>query len=248
VHLACRSEAKARPVVDALRSAHGARAAEFLPLDLSSLASVRAAARRYLDGGEPCHVLVDNAGVAGVRGTTADGFELTFGTNHLGHFLFTTLLLERIQASAPARVVVVSSKSHKLARTIPFSKLRRRTGLFPIPAYGVSKLANNLFVAELARRTAGTGVTTYAVHPGVVMSDIWEPLPKVLHPLWFKLRRMVTNEEGARTSLYCATSPDVATQSGRYYAACREAPASRASRDPELARRLWEWSVAATAG
>jgi retinol dehydrogenase 12 len=245
VHLACRSEEKTRPVVDALRAAHGENAAAFLPLDLASLASVRAAAQRYLDGGEPLHVLVDNAGVGGVRGTTKDGYEVTFGTNHLGHFLFTLLLLDRIVASAPARIVVVSSKSHGLARTIPFAKLQQRTGRFRIPAYGVSKLANNLFAAELGRRLAGTGVTTYAVHPGVVMSEIWAPMPAALRPVWFKLRRMVTIEEGARTSLHCATSPDVADQTGRYYADAREVMPSTASRDAELAGRLWEWSLRA---
>lgn len=245
VHLACRSEERARPVLDALRAAHGERAAAFLALDLSRLDSVREAARAYLASGEPLHVLVDNAGVAGVRGTTAEGWEITFGTNHLGHFLLTNLLLPRLRESAPARVVVVSSRSHGFVRSIPYEKLRRRTGPLVIPAYAASKLANNLFTAELARRLEGTGVTTYAVHPGVVMSDIWKRIPPSVRPLWFKLRRMVTNEEGARTSVWCATEPSLAGESGRYYAREREARASRASRDVEAARRLWEFSVAA---
>lgn len=242
VHLACRSEEKTRPLLAALQQRHGARAATFLPLDLADLSSVRAGAQRFLDGGEPLHVLVNNAGVAGIRGLTKDGFELTFGTNHLGHFLFTLLLLERIKASAPARIVHVSSKSHGLVRTIPFATLRQPTSMWLMNAYGVSKLANNLFSAELARRLEGTGVTSYAVHPGVVMSEIWKPMPVWLRPLWFKLRGMLTNEQGARTSVYCATSPDVATHTGRYYADEREARPSKASNDPALARALWHWS------
>ncbi|MBI1947192.1 MAG: SDR family oxidoreductase [Deltaproteobacteria bacterium] len=242
VHLACRSEEKTRPALDELRRAHGDGAAAFLPLDLADLASVRTAAQRFLDGGEPLHLLINNAGVAGIRGLTKDGFELTFGTNHLGHFLFTLLLLDRLKASAPGRIVHVSSKSHGLARGIPFHRLRRRTGPLLMFDYGVSKLANNLFSAELARRLQGSGVTSYAVHPGVVMSEIWRPMPSWMRPLWFRLRGMVTNEQGARTSLYCATSPQVEGHSGRYYADEREVTPSRASQDAALARRLWEWS------
>ncbi len=242
VHLACRSPAKAEPVLDELRRAHGARAAEPLPLDLADLGSVRTAAARFLETGEPLHVLVNNAGVAGIRGLTKDGVELTFGTNHLGHFLFTVLLLDRLRRCAPSRIVHVSSKSHAMVRAIPFDRLRARTGLLVIRDYAVSKLANNLFSAELARRLAGTGVTSYAVHPGVVMSDIWKPIPAALRPLWFRLRGMVTNEEGARTSVYCATAPELAGHSGRYYAECREVAPNAATGDVELARRLWEWS------
>ncbi|MCC7070917.1 MAG: SDR family oxidoreductase [Deltaproteobacteria bacterium] len=242
VHLACRSPEKAEPIVAELRRAHGARAAELLSLDLADLSSVRRAAARFLDGGEPLHVLVNNAGVAGIRGRTVDGFELTFGTNHLGHFLFTVSLLERLKASAPARIVHVSSRSHAMVSSIPFARLRERTGLVVLPAYAVSKLANNLFSAELARRMQGTGVTSYAVHPGVVASEIWKPIPRPLRAPWFWLRRMVSNEEGARTSLYCAAAPELASHSGRYYANEREVAPSRATGNIELARRLWEWS------
>lgn len=242
VHLACRSEEKTRPLLRELQARHGERAATLLPLDLADLSSVRAAAASFLASAEPLHALINNAGVAGIRGLTKDGFELTFGTNHLGHFLFTLLLEERLRASAPARVVNVSSHSHKAARTIPFDRLREPTGRLLIPAYAVSKLANNLFTAEHARRLEGSGVTTYAVHPGVVMSEIWRPMPAWMRPLWFRLRGMVTNEVGALTSLYCATHPDVATHSGRYYSREREARASAESGDQALARALWEWS------
>lgn len=242
VHLACRSEEKTRPLLEQLRRQHGPRAASFLALDLADLSSVRTAARQFLDSGEPLHVLINNAGVAGIRGLTRDGFELTFGTNHLGHFLLTLLLLERLKASVPARIVHVSSKSHGLVRDIPYARLRERTGLLVIKDYAVSKLANNLFSAELARRLEGSSVTSYAVHPGVVMSEIWKPMPAPLRPLWFWLRGMLTNEQGALTTIYCATSPELADHSGRYYADEREARPSKASCDGELARRLWQWS------
>ena len=242
VHLACRSEEKARPLLLGLQGRHGERAAALLALDLADLSSVRAAAQRFLDGGEPLHVLINTAGIAGIRGLTKDGFELTFGTNHLGHFLFTLLLEERLKASAPARVVNVSSHSHRRARGIPFDTLRKPTGRLLIPAYEASKLANNLFAAEHGRRLSGTGVTTYAVHPGVVMSEIWRPMPRWMLKGMTLLRGMITNEEGALTSLYCATSPEVATHTGRYYSKQREARASAESHDDALARSLWEWS------
>lgn len=242
VHLACRSTDKARPLLQGLQDRYGERAATLLSLDLADLSSVRAAAQRFLDGGEPLHALINNAGVAGIRGLTKDGFELTFGTNHLGHFLFTLLLEERLKASAPARVVNVSSHSHRRARGIPFDQLRKPTGRLLIPAYEVSKLANNLFAAEHGRRLSGTGVTTYAVHPGVVLSEIWRPMPRWMLKVMTMVRGMITNEEGALTSLYCATSPDVATHTGRYYSRQREARASTESHDEALARALWEWS------
>src|SRR5262245_37527212 len=125
VFLACRSEDKTRPVLDAIRAAGGE--AEFLALDLGSLASVRASAKAFLDRGEPLHVLINNAGLAGVRGLTKDGFELIFGTNHLGPFLFTTLLLPRLRESAPARIVNVSSKAHYEAKGIDWDVLRKPT-------------------------------------------------------------------------------------------------------------------------
>jgi NAD(P)-dependent dehydrogenase (short-subunit alcohol dehydrogenase family) len=242
VHLACRSEEKTRPLLEALQHKHGARAAAFLSLDLASLASVRTAAREFLASGEPLHVLINNAGVAGIRGLTQDGYELTFGTNHLGHFLFTLLLEERLKQSAPARIVNVSSRSHMMARGIPFSRLKQRTGFFLLPAYGVSKLANNLFSAEHGRRLSGTGVTTYALHPGVVMSEIWRPMPEWMRKPWFRLRNMVTIEEGALTSIYCATSADVAAHTGRYYSNQRESRASKFTHDEALAKQLWQWS------
>lgn len=245
VHIACRSQEKGRAAVAAIAAQTGGDAAGFLPLDLADLASVRACASAFLALGEPLHVLVNNAGVGGVRGLTADGFELAFGINHLGHFALTAALLDHLVASAPARVVTVASDSHYQAKGIDFEALRRptrsRTGL---PEYAVSKLCNVLFSQELARRTEGSGVTTCALHPGVVASDIWRRVPWPLRPL--VTMRMLSTEQGARTSVYCATAPELAGVTGRFYDNCRERDASAVA-TPGLGRALWERSEAWTA-
>ncbi len=242
VIMACRSAAKTEPVVEAIRRETGSSKVEFAALDLASFASVRTAAEEFLRRDLPLHVLVNNAGLAGKRGLTADGFEFTFGVNHLGHFLFTLLLLDRLRASAPSRVVTVSSRAHYGPRRIPWERLREpartRTGL---AEYGVSKLANVLFSAELARRTSGSGVTTYALHPGVIASDIWRRVPAPLRVV-AKLF-MSSTEEGAKTSLHCATAPELARESGLYYERCRPRRPSDPAQDAALAAELWTRST-----
>jgi retinol dehydrogenase-12 len=243
VFLACRSEEKARPVLDAIRASGGR--AELLALDLGSLTSVRASAERFLALDEPLHVLVNNAGLAGSRGLTKDGFELLFGTNHLGPFLFTTLLLPRLRASAPARIVNVSSIGHYKAAGIDWDLVRKPTRtITSLREYQISKLCNVLFTRELSRGKAGAGVKSYSLHPGVIASDIWRQVPWPIRPLM--LRGMKSVEEGAQTSLYCATSPEVADHDGRYYDSCREKAPSRLSEDVLLAKTLWEKSEAWT--
>ncbi len=245
VYIACRSVSKGEAAAADIRAATGNDSVGVLPLDLADLDSVRSCAADFLARGEPLHVLVNNAGLGGARGVTRQGFELTFGVNHLGHFLLTNALLGRITDSAPARVVTVSSDSHYAAGGIDFDALRRPArGITGMHEYAVSKLCNVLFTQELARRTAGTGVTTYAVHPGVVASDIWRRVPWPVRPII--TRRMLTVTQGAETSLYCATSPDVAEDSGKFYDKCAErAPNPVAT--PELGRQLWERSEEWTA-
>jgi retinol dehydrogenase 12 len=244
VYLASRSRAKGEAAVAEITAATGNDAVFFLPLDLADLDSVRAAAAAFLALDEPLHVLVNNAGVAGRRGLTRQGFELTFGVNHLGHFAFTSALLGRLTDSGPARVVTVSSDAHYSAPGIDFDALRRPArGITGMPAYAVSKLCNVLFSAELSRRLAGTGVTTYALHPGVVASDIWRRVPWPVRPL--VTRRMLTVDQGAATSLYCASAPELATVSGLFYDKCAPRPASAVA-TAELGAALWERSVAWT--
>ena len=239
VYLACRSAAKGEAAAAAITAETG-QPVTFLPLDLADLSSVQRCAAQFLALGQDLHVLLNNAGVAGQRGLTRDGFELTFGVNHLGHFALTSALLGRLAASAPARVVTVSSDAHYQANGIDFGAVRRRTrSITGLPEYAVSKLANVLFTQELARRAAGQGITTCVLHPGVVASDIWRRVPWPVRPLL--TRRMLSTEEGARTSVYCATSPEVGAATGRFYVDCRERNPNPAA-TPQLAGLLWEHS------
>jgi NAD(P)-dependent dehydrogenase (short-subunit alcohol dehydrogenase family) len=239
VFLACRSPEKGEEVAGPLRA--GGAQVEVLPLDLADLSSVREAAAAFLARGVPLYGLINNAGVAGTRALTRDGFELTFGVNHLGHFLLTRLLEPSLRGGAPARVVNVSSQAHRGAKGIDFTILRQparsRTAL---PEYSVSKLAGVLFTRELAKRWAGSGVTAYALHPGVVATDIWRRLPGPLR--WLITRFMISPEEGARTTIFCATAPELAGVSGRYYDRRRESTPSLVAQDDALAARLWEES------
>jgi NAD(P)-dependent dehydrogenase (short-subunit alcohol dehydrogenase family) len=245
VHLGCRSLAKGEAAVAAITAATGSDQVLLLLLDLADLASVRKAADEFIRLGEPLHVLINNAGVGGARGRTADGFEIHFGINHLAHFALTMALLPLLTDSAPARIVNVASDAHYQAKGIDFEGLRNRTkGVTGLPEYAVSKLCNVLFAAELGRRLAGTGVTAYSLHPGVVASEIWRRVPWPARQIL--TRRMLTIEQGARTSLYCATSPEVAGESGKYYDSCRAAEPSKIA-TVELAARLWEYSTDWTA-
>ena len=244
VLVATRSLERTRPVLDELTAIGGAACVEHVPLDLADLTSVRDCAAAVA-GGEPVHVLVNNAGVAGQRGSTAQGFELAFGINHLGHFLLTTLLLDHLRATGPARIVNVSSDSHFRADGIDWDAVRRPTRTVTgMREYSVSKLCNVLFTQELARRLDAAEITTYAVHPGVIASDIWRRIPWPVRPLM--TRFMKSTEEGAETSLHCATSAAVAGETGRYYEDCRERPANEAS-TPALAAELWSRSEGWTA-
>ena len=229
------------PVIDEIVAQTGNSAVEFLSLDLGDLASVRACANEFLRTAESLHALINNAGLAGQRGMTESGFELAFGTNYVGPFLLTGLLLERLRESAPARIVNVSSIGHYRAEGIDYDAVRQRTkSLTGLPEYAVSKLGNVLHAQELARRLKGNGVTTYSLHPGAIASDVWRRVPWPVRPLI--KRRMRPPAEGARTSLYCATSPEVANESGHYYDDCRRKEPN-AIATPQLAAELWDRSI-----
>jgi NAD(P)-dependent dehydrogenase (short-subunit alcohol dehydrogenase family) len=243
IFLACRSPDSGRRAIEEIAAQTGNRELELLTLDLGDLTSVRTCAQTLLARGEPLHVLLNNAGVASRRGMTPSGFELAFGTNHIGPFLLTSLLLDRLRESAPSRIVNVASGAHFGATGIDFEAVRRPTRTITgMREYSVSKLANVLHAQELARRLDGTGVTTYSLHPGVIASDIWRRVPWPVRPI-MKLR-MDSPEDGARTSLYCATAPELADQSGRYYDACavrQPSAAATASLAGELWRRSTDW-------
>jgi len=186
-------------------------------------------------------VLVNNAGLAGQKGTTVQGFERTFGVNHLGHFLLTNLLLDQLRAQGKTRVVTVASSAHYGAKRIDFAAQRRPTKSFGgLREYQVSKLCNVLFTQELARRLDGTGVTTYAVHPGVVASNIWRQVPWPIRPI--ATRFMTSVADGALTSLHCATEPGIEHLSGSYFER-QEVKEPSPVATPELAAELWSRSV-----
>lgn len=243
VVLACRSREKTQPVIEELRQATASDRIEHVALDLGDLAAVRACAAALLARELPIHGLVNNAGLAGVRGLTRDGFEIQFGTNHLGHYLLTRLLLDRIVASGPARIVNVSSASHYNAKRLDWDTLQKKTRtITSMREYAVSKLANVLFTKELARRLEGTGVTAYAVHPGVVATEVWRKVPGPVR--WAMKQFMISVEEGAQASLVCATAPELAAVSGRYYdVGGHERRPSRLADDAALAAELWRRSA-----
>jgi len=241
-----------------IRAASGGEV-ELLDLDLASLASVRQAAAQYLARYPELHVLILNAGVANNVGRTetADGFELMFGVNHLGHFELTRLLLERIRASAPARIIVLSSAGYRYAKDgLDFDDLQSTRRKYEgLTIYGHSKLANILFARELARRLAGTGVTANAVHPGYVATDLGLPRPgegasaesalataRAEKPELKHLPPPVTPEQGAATSIYLASSPEVEGISGEYFVDCKPQQLLPAALDDAAARRLWQVS------
>ena len=246
VILACRSKGKTDPVIDEIKRETGNDKVEFVQLDLGDLASVRKCAADLLARDIPFHGLINNGGLAGKRGTTKDGFELAFGTNHLGHYLFTRLLLDRIKQAGTARIVTVSSQSHYRAKGIDWDAVRERTKSFTaMKEYEVSKLANVLFTKELARRLEGTSITTYAVHPGVVATDIWTRVPGPLR--WAIKKFMITPEEGAKASLRCATDPALEKETGKYYTVGGvEKRPNRIADDVELQKTLWTRSAEMT--
>jgi NAD(P)-dependent dehydrogenase (short-subunit alcohol dehydrogenase family) len=215
----------------------------FLPLNLADLDSVKDCATAFVSMGLPLDALVLNAGVAGMHGQTKQGFELAFGINHLGHFLLTQLLLEKLRQSAPSRVVTVASRAHYFAHDgINWSELRKVSrSWFGIKDYAASKLANIWFSRVVATKLASDNVSCYSLHPGVVKTGIWR-----YAPVWFKpvlgLRSMLTPEEGAMTTLHCILNAPQ-RETGLYYANCRSTlPSTMALNDGE-AEKLWTRSL-----
>ncbi|KAK7868685.1 hypothetical protein R5R35_006976 [Gryllus longicercus] len=253
VIMACRNLEKAERAAECVRvrtvGAEGAGAVRVVQLDLSSLASVRACAKLLLDSEPRIHLLINNAGImACPEMRTEDGFEMQFGTNHLGHFLLTCLLLPRIRASAPARIVTVSSVVHSTG-DIDFENLNWEKGYNPTLAYGRSKLANVLFAKELGKRLEGSGVTSYSLHPGVVNTE----LSRHFDTAYFKGGQWIfdnigklflkTPEQGAQTTIYCAVSEEAEKETGLYYSDCRVVQPRPQACDMQVSERLWNESA-----
>jgi NAD(P)-dependent dehydrogenase (short-subunit alcohol dehydrogenase family) len=228
-----------------IRRATGNPGVDAFSADLSSQAEVRRLATAVLAAYPRLDVLVNNVGgFWATRHATADGLERTFAVNHLAAFLLTNLLLDRLRASAPARVVTVSSNAQSLG-AIDFADLQGERKYSGQTAYNQSKLASILFTYELARRLAGTGVTANVLHPGVVNSGFGAEDPslifRLLVPLWRPF--MKTPQQGASTSVYLASSPEVEGVTGAYFANGRLQASSKVSYDAASATRLWEVST-----
>nr|XP_020765790.1 retinol dehydrogenase 14 [Odocoileus virginianus texanus] len=215
-------------------------------LDLASLSSVRSFCQEMLQEEPRLDVLINNAGVFQCPYMkTEDGFEMQFGVNHLGHFLLTNLLLGLLKSSAPSRIVVVSSKLYKYG-DINFEDLNSEQNYNKSFCYSRSKLANILFTRELARRLEGTNVTVNVLHPGIVRTNLGRHvhIPLLVRPL-FNLVSWAffkTPEEGAQTSVYLASSPEVEGVSGRYFGDCKEEELLPKAMDESVARKLWDIS------
>jgi NAD(P)-dependent dehydrogenase (short-subunit alcohol dehydrogenase family) len=257
VVLACRSVDKGRAAADQIEARTPGAAVEVLELDLASLASVRAFAERFRGAHRELHVLVNNAGVMALPyRRTADGFEMQFGTNHLGHFALTGLLLDSLLATG-GRVVTVSSGAHRIG-DIRFDDLQWEHGYGKWRAYGQSKLANLLFAFELQRRAdeAGKKLVSVACHPGYAATELQAAGPRMLKSSWreslFALGNSLFAQSaamGALPTLYAAAAPDV--NGGDYigpdglaenWGYPKKVSSTARARNPELAKRLWEVS------
>jgi NAD(P)-dependent dehydrogenase (short-subunit alcohol dehydrogenase family) len=257
VVLLCRSKAKGEDVVREISKLTQNDSLDLIVADLSSQLQVRAAAAEFHQRYERLDVLVNNAGATFPRRTeSVDGMEMTMAVNHLGPFLLTNLLLDRLKATGNARVVNVNSDAHEQGR-INFDDLQMRLRYHRgvgMRAYANAKLANLLTTYELARRLQDTPVTANALHPGYVATNIVTldtatgPI-RLLRPFWgIAMRCILTPERGATTSVYLACSAEVANVSGKYFYKCAPIASSVASRDPDLQQRVWEVSERLTGG
>ncbi|XP_067234128.1 retinol dehydrogenase 12, like [Chanodichthys erythropterus] len=241
--MACRDTEKADAALKEVKDASGNQDVVTRRLDLADSKSIREFAENINKEEKQVNILINNAGLmACPYGKTADGFEMQIGVNHLGHFLLTYLLLDLIKRSKPARIITVSSMVHQFG-TINLEDLNSEKNYDKQKAYAQSKLANILFTRSLAKKLEGTGVTAYALHPGVVQTDLWRHMNIVLQAgLWLSKPLTKTTAQGAQTSIYCAVAPELETESGKYYSDCAPAKCSQAAMDDETAQRLWELS------
>jgi len=246
VILACRDVAKAEAAAEELRADNGG-VYVVKKLDLASLDSVREFCQDIITTETYIHILINNAGIMHCpQWETRDGFEMQLGVNHFGHFLLTLLLLPTIKQSPAARIVNLSSLAHTRGK-MHFDDVHLTNNYAPGKAYSQSKLANILFTTELARRLKDTGVNVYAVHPGVVDTNLGRHFSGVIKLLWDTGSRLIfkSSVQGAQTSLYCALDEGLADKTGKYYSDCDETVPSRRARNEEDAQKLWDLSLKA---
>jgi NAD(P)-dependent dehydrogenase (short-subunit alcohol dehydrogenase family) len=242
-----RNEERLRSTYEDIYRSTGNADLQTMSADLSSMAEVRRLAALLVSTHPHLDVLINNAGtIIGRRELTADGYERTFALDHLSPFLLTNLLLTSLKATAPSRIITVSSSAHTTG-SIHFNDLMLERGYNAFKAYGQAKLANIMFTYELARRLEGTGVTANCVHPGAVRTHFGNEATGLLHIGLVVVRPFeLSPNRGAQTPIYLASSPEVANLSGKYFVRRRPRSSSPASYDHEAARRLWEMSAKLT--
>ncbi len=243
VVMVCRDETKGLAAKEEIESSTGSKSVELMITDLSSLDSVRSLAKIYKEKHDKLHILMNNAGlILGKRTVTKDGLETTFVVNYLSHFLLTNLLLDILKASAPSRIVNVTSSAHYQGH-IDFDDLQEEKKYGAMKAYCQSKLAQVLFTHELAIRLEGTAVSANCVHPGAVRTS-WGDEAGALG-IGIRIGRpfMLSAERGAETPIYVATSPEVENVSGKFFAKRKEKNSSAESYDKSEAKRLWDISA-----
>jgi NAD(P)-dependent dehydrogenase (short-subunit alcohol dehydrogenase family) len=245
--LVCRDRRRGAACIAEIQQQTGNRDLTLMLADLSSQQSIRQLARDFLATERPLHVLINNAGVVNLqRKLTGDGIEEVVAVNHLAYFLLTHLLLDRLKASAPARIVNVASDAHKFGG-IDFDNLQGERRYRTMKIYGQSKLANIMFTYELARRLEGSGVTVNCLHPGAVATGLganngaWAKVLIKVIGTFFR-----TPESGAATSIYLASSPQVEGVSGKYFSNSKPRRSSKISYSAAAQRRLWEISAQLT--
>lgn len=246
VVMLCRNRAKGEAVQAEIKATSNNAQVDLIVADLSELSEVRRAAHEFNQYYTQLHVLINNAGgMNAERKVTSDGLEATFATNYLAPFLLTHLLLDVLKASAPARIINVSAPAHKIGK-IDFTDLQGQHRYNALKAYSQAKLAQIYFTYELAERLKGTGVTVNALDPGHVVSSFNNSTKGILHVIAEVIYFFdgICSEQGAQTTLYLATSPEVESVSGKYFLNCKQVPSSRRSYDVTVRQRLWSVSLA----
>ncbi|KAF9132464.1 hypothetical protein BGW39_000101 [Mortierella sp. 14UC] len=264
VFLACRSQERALEAIERVKKevketypntpAPESLKLDFLELDLNDMKKSRESAEEFVKKGLPLHILVNNSGIMATPfELSADGIETQFAVNHMGHFVFTLGLLDKLKESQPSRIVVMSSMVHEMTPKggIAFDKLNDPTAISSITRYGQSKLANLLFGKALARRLANEKVFVNVAHPGYVQSNLANRTGETFGSFAGKMGNLAPKlfgmkaKEGALTQLYLATSPEVEEKDirGRYYVPiAKEIQPSSYARDEELQEKLWTYS------
>ena len=238
----CRNEKKGKVSLEDIKSDTKNDKIELFIADLEKPETIKQMVKKFKEKYDRLDVLVNNAGLILLKHQlNENGIERTLAINHIGHFILTSLLLDLLKASAPSRIINVSSAGHTMAK-LNFDDLMLKKKFGPLRAYGNSKLANLLFTYELSRKLEDTNVTVNAVHPGWVRSNFGQPDTNKFVNFFYMLMSpfMINPQKGARTSIYLASSPEVKQTTGKYFTKCKAIKSSKLSYNPEVQRKLWE--------